>query len=46
MMDNLKSASIYRFGIFEANPLTGELQRRGVRVKLQEQPFQLLTLLL
>ena len=46
MMENLKSASIYRFGMFEANPQTGELARKGVRVKLQEQPFQLLTLLL
>ena len=32
--------------MFEANPQTGELQRKGVRVKLQEQPFQLLILLL
>ncbi len=46
MMQNLKNGSIYRFGMFEANPQTGELQRKGVRVKLQEQPFQLLTLLL
>ena len=42
MMENSKSASIYRFGIFEANPQTGELKRKGVRVRLQEQPFQLL----
>src|SRR5579862_4652157 len=37
---------IYRFGFFEAAPQTGELQRNGVRVKLQEQPFQLLVFLL
>jgi eukaryotic-like serine/threonine-protein kinase len=37
---------VYRFGIFEANAHTGELQKKGSRVKLQEQPFQLLTLLL
>jgi len=46
MTENLESAPIYRFGMFEANPQTGELQRKGVRVKLQEQPFQLLILLL
>src|SRR5579862_1174410 len=37
---------VYRFGFFEAAPQTGELQRNGVRVKLQEQPFQLLVFLL
>ncbi len=37
---------VYRFGIFEANAQTGELQKKGSRVKLQEQPFQLLALLL
>jgi eukaryotic-like serine/threonine-protein kinase len=37
---------LFRFGIFEANAQTGELQKKGSRVKLQEQPFQLLTLLL
>jgi len=40
------SSRIYRFGIFEANSTTGELLRRGVRVKVQEQPFYLLLLLL
>ncbi len=36
----------YRFGMFEADGATGELRRRGVRVKLNAQPFQLLLLLL
>jgi cholera toxin transcriptional activator len=36
----------YRFGVFEADSTTGELRRRGVRVKLHSQPFQLLFLLL
>jgi cholera toxin transcriptional activator len=36
----------YRFGIFEADPFTGELRRQGVRVKLNAQPFQVLCLLL
>src|SRR4051812_37436951 len=35
-----------RFGIFEANLRTGELRKRGVRVRLQEQPFQVLAALL
>jgi DNA-binding winged helix-turn-helix (wHTH) protein/tetratricopeptide (TPR) repeat protein len=37
---------IYRFGTFQADSASGELQKKGVRVKLQEQPFQLLILLL
>jgi len=36
----------YRFATFEADPASGELQRKGVRIKLQEQPFRLLVLLL
>jgi eukaryotic-like serine/threonine-protein kinase len=36
----------YRFGIFVANLHTGELLRKGAPVKLQDQPFQLLALLL
>jgi cholera toxin transcriptional activator len=34
-----------RFGIFEADPHSGELRRRGLRVRLQEQPFQVLLML-
>jgi DNA-binding winged helix-turn-helix (wHTH) protein len=36
----------FKFGVFEADPRTGELTRLGKRVRLQEQPFQLLTMLL
>jgi DNA-binding winged helix-turn-helix (wHTH) protein len=36
----------YRFGVFEADPATGELRRQGVRIKLNAQPFQVLCLLL
>lgn len=35
-----------RFGIFEFQPDTGELYRRGVQVHLQAQPAQVLSLLL
>ncbi|HTZ95169.1 MAG TPA: winged helix-turn-helix domain-containing protein [Terriglobales bacterium] len=36
----------YRFGIFEADVSKGELLRQGERIRLQEQPFRLLILLL
>ena len=37
---------ILRFGIFEADLSTGELRKSGAKVRLQEQPFQVLTALL
>src|SRR5882762_3838692 len=40
------SFRIIRFSTFEVNLQTGELRQRGQRVKLQEQPFQVLTALL
>lgn len=36
----------YRFGIFEVDPATGELRRKGMRIKLHSQPFQLLLMLI
>ena len=39
-------AGVVRFGVYEVDPHTGELRRNGVKVKLQEQPFQVLTMLL
>jgi cholera toxin transcriptional activator len=36
----------YRFGTFEADASTAELRRQGIRIKLNEQPFQVLLLLL
>src|SRR5882762_337479 len=35
-----------RFGIFQGDLQAGELRRQGYKVKLQEQPFQVLTMLL
>jgi TolB-like protein/DNA-binding winged helix-turn-helix (wHTH) protein/Flp pilus assembly protein TadD len=35
-----------RFGVFEADLLVGELTKQGRRVALQEQPFQVLAMLL
>src|SRR3954468_18411266 len=40
------SAQKLRFGIYEADVRSGELSRDGVKVKLQEQPFQVLLMLL
>ena len=35
-----------RFAEFELNPRAGELRKQGVKIKLQEQPFQVLAMLL
>jgi DNA-binding response OmpR family regulator len=35
-----------QFGIFEVDMKAGELRRNGTRIRLQEQPFQILTILL
>src|SRR5215813_2034293 len=40
------SSSVIRFGAFEADLEAGELRRKGMKVKLQEQPFQVLAALL
>ena len=45
-MSGDNSSRIVRFGIFEVDLKGGELRRSGLRVKLQEQPLQVLTALL
>ena len=35
-----------RFGVFEVDRGSGELRKRGVRIRLQEQPLKILMLLL
>lgn len=45
-MTNPPPAQVYRFGVFEADAATGELRRKGVRVRLHAQPFQVLLMLL
>src|SRR5690242_21675299 len=37
---------VIRFGIFEVDLRAGQLRRSGVKVRLQEQPFQVLSMLL
>ncbi len=39
-------SGIFRFGVFEADVCAGELRKGGVRVRMQEQPFQILVMLL
>src|SRR5216684_3759051 len=42
----VRSRSILRFGAFEVDVRSGEVRKQGVRIKLQEQPFHVLTVLL
>lgn len=45
-MTEASSGKIVRFGAFEADLASGELRKNGTRIRLQEQPFQMLALLL
>jgi len=46
-MEQLKAShGCVGFGVFEADLVARELRKNGVRVKLQDQPFQVLTILL
>jgi DNA-binding winged helix-turn-helix (wHTH) protein len=38
--------TVLRFGVFEVEVRAGEVRKQGVRIKLQEQPFHVLTQLL
>ena len=41
-----QSTQVIRFGPFEVDLQSGELHKNGVRLKIQEQPFQVLLVLL
>src|SRR5262245_35907294 len=45
-MESAALARKVRFGPFDADLRSGQLRKHGIRLKLQDQPFQLLTLLL
>lgn len=45
-MGRSDSSAVFRFGDFEADVRAGELRKNGIKIPLQEQPFQLLTVLL
>ncbi len=38
--------SLIRFGAYEADLLSGELRKSGIRLKIQDRPFQILAILL
>src|SRR6185436_8332322 len=42
----MQSVPVIRFGVFEVDLRSGELRKNGLRIKLQDQPFQILTMLL
>ncbi len=42
----VSSEQTFRFGLFEADVARNTLSRNGVRVKIQDQPFRVLILLL
>jgi Tol biopolymer transport system component/DNA-binding winged helix-turn-helix (wHTH) protein len=46
MPPGTQSARIVRFGAFEFNPHSSELRKRGLKIKIQDQPLQILVLLL
>jgi len=41
-----QSCSILHFGVFEVDVRAGEVRKQGIRIKLQEQPFHVLSVLL
>ena len=45
-MPSQQTVRRFRFGVFEADTATGELRKAGVRLRLQDQPFQVLVALL
>jgi TolB-like protein/Flp pilus assembly protein TadD len=45
-MPEPKRANVLRFGVFEVDLGSGELRKSGSRIRLQEQPFRILTALL
>ena len=46
MPDVASTPQVVRFGVFEVDLWAGELRKKGVRVRLQEQPLQVLAVLL
>lgn len=45
-MTGSSSGRLYRFGSFEAHAASGELRKRGLKIRLQTQPFRVLLALL
>jgi TolB-like protein/DNA-binding winged helix-turn-helix (wHTH) protein/tetratricopeptide (TPR) repeat protein len=45
-LDEAHPSDVVRFAVFEVDLRSGELRKSGVRIKLQDQPFRLLRILL
>ncbi len=45
-MEKAPASPGYRFGAFEVDPRAGELRKHGIRIKLQDQPLRVLSMLL
>ena len=45
-MPAFQDSQFVRFGVFELDLAAAELRKNGVKLRLQEQPFQVLALLL
>jgi DNA-binding winged helix-turn-helix (wHTH) protein/tetratricopeptide (TPR) repeat protein len=45
-MDRASTSNIFRFGLFEADVAQATLRRNGSRIKIQDQPFRVLIILL
>ncbi len=46
MADATSPPRLIRFGVFEVDLRSGELRKHGLKIRLQEQPFEILTMLL
>src|SRR3954468_16817491 len=46
MGENRQGSSCVRFGVFELDLRAGELRKQGLKVRLQQQPFQVLSTLI
>src|SRR5690242_16564209 len=46
MNSDVQARRRYRFGVFQLDTFSGELYKHGIRIKLQDQPCQVLTVLL
>jgi DNA-binding winged helix-turn-helix (wHTH) protein/tetratricopeptide (TPR) repeat protein len=46
MASSAGQKTVFRFGLFEADPESGELLKQGEHLRLQDQPFRMLILLL
>jgi len=44
--ESAQNSHVMRFGVFEVDLQAGELRKSGLKIKLQDQPFQILVLLL